>query len=86
MKDKMLSLKANNTWFLKELPPDWKTLSSKWLFKKKIGIDSNVAQYKARWVVRGFEQRYRLDYDQTFASVVKPMSYKIIFSLATIHN
>ena len=37
-------------------------------------------------MVRGFEQHYQLDYDQTFASVVKPMSYKIIFSLAAIHN
>ena len=37
-------------------------------------------------MVKGFEQRYELNYDQSFASVVKPMSYKIIFSLAAIHN
>ena len=86
MRDEILSLKANNTWSLKELPHDRKALSGKWVFKKKIGIDGKVAQYKARWVVKGFEQRYKLDYDQTFASVVKPMSYKIIFSLAAIHN
>ena len=29
MRDEMLSLKANNTWFLKEFPHDWKALSSK---------------------------------------------------------
>ena len=29
MRDKMSSLKANNTWSLKELSHDWKTLSSK---------------------------------------------------------
>ena len=37
-------------------------------------------------MVRRFEQYYRLDYDQTFPSVVKPMSYKTIFSLVAIHN
>ena len=86
MRDKMLSLKVNNTWSLKELPHDWKALSGKWVFKKKIGIDGKVVQYKARWVIRGFEQCYRLNYNQTFAFVVKPMSYKTIFLLAAIHN
>ena len=63
----MSSLLANNIWFLKELLHDWKALSSKWVFKKKIGIDSKVVQHKAHWVVRGFEQHYQLDYDKTFA-------------------
>ena len=84
MRNEMLLLKANNTWSLKKLSHDWKALLSKWVFKKKIKIDKKVAQYKARWVVRGLEQHYRLDYNQTFASMVKPMSYKIIFSLAAI--
>ena len=29
MREEMSSLKANNTWFLKELPHDWKALSGK---------------------------------------------------------
>ena len=29
MREKMSSLKANNTWSLKELPHDWKALSGK---------------------------------------------------------
>ena len=37
-------------------------------------------------MVRGFKQHYGLDYNQTFAFVVKPMSYKTIFSLAAIYN
>ena len=58
MRDKMLSLKANNTWFLKELSHDWKVLSGKLVFKNKVEIDKKVAQYKARWVDKGFEQHY----------------------------
>ena len=38
--------------------------------------------HKARWVVKGFEQREGLDYNETFASVVKPMSYKALFAIA----
>jgi hypothetical protein len=32
--------------------------------------------------VRGFEQREGIDFNETFASVVKPMSYKMIFAIA----
>lgn len=40
--------------------------------------------YKAQWVVCGFEQRTGVDYHKTFASVVKPMSYKAIFAIAVV--
>jgi hypothetical protein len=31
--------------------------------------------------VKGFEQREGIDFNETFASVVKPMSYKMIFAI-----
>jgi hypothetical protein len=36
--------------------------------------------------VRGFEQQYGLDFYKTFASVVKPMSYKAIFAIAAAYD
>jgi hypothetical protein len=33
-------------------------------------------------MVEGFEQREVLEYNETFASVVKPMSYKALFAMA----
>ena len=45
-------------------------------------MDGSVTRYKARWCVRGFEQEFGIDYHKTFASVVKPMSYKALFALA----
>ncbi|KAG6998837.1 Retrovirus-related Pol polyprotein from transposon TNT [Fusarium oxysporum f. sp. conglutinans] len=33
-------------------------------------------------MVRGFEQQEGIDYNETFASVVKPMTYKAIFAIA----
>ena len=37
-------------------------------------------------MVRGFQQRERIDYAETFASVVKPMSHKAIFALVCANN
>ena len=47
-----------------------KALGAKWVFKIKRGANNQIIQYKARWVVKGYKQRYSLDYNQTFAGVV----------------
>ena len=36
--------------------------------------------------MRGFEQQYSLDFYETFASVVKPMSYKAIFIIIAAYD
>lgn len=40
-----------------------------------------MLKYKARWVAKGFEQRFGINFDETFASVVKPVSYKVFFAI-----
>jgi Reverse transcriptase (RNA-dependent DNA polymerase) len=76
------SLMANGTWRLVEPPQHQKVLAARWVFKYKRGSANQILRYKARWVVKGYEQIQGVDYDQTFASVVKPMSYKALFAIA----
>lgn len=52
----------------------------------KCGAAGEILRFKAQWVVRGFSQREDIDYNKTFASVVKPMSYKAIFALCAARN
>ena len=82
MKDEYKSLMDNNTWCLVQAPPGAHVLRGRWVYTLKRGPDGEITRYKARWVVRGFEQQEGRDYHDTFASVVKPMSYKAIFALA----
>ena len=37
-------------------------------------------------MVKGFRQRYEVDYFKTYAAVAKPMSYKIILALAAHYD
>ncbi|RYC76689.1 hypothetical protein BFJ63_vAg20434, partial [Fusarium oxysporum f. sp. narcissi] len=82
MTAEMDSIKGNGVYTLAKLPPDRKALRGKWVFKLKRGANGEILRFKARYVVRGFEQQEGVDYNETFASVVKPMTYKAIFAIA----
>jgi hypothetical protein len=51
--------------------PDHKVGDSKWVFKLKRGPDGTIAKHKAHVVAKGFTQIEGLNYDETFAPVVK---------------
>ena len=57
MKDEMDSLLGNQTWDLVELPKGKKALHNKWVYRLKNEHDGSK-RYKARLVVKGFEQKH----------------------------
>jgi hypothetical protein len=67
------SLIKNETW--QELEPLSGThvLCGRWVYALK-WKDGHIKRYKARWVAKGFEQLYRVDYEQTFVGVAKSMA------------
>ena len=85
----MESLSKNQTQRLinlTSLKPPYKPLTSKQVFKVKRGKDSEVLRYKARWVVKGYLQQYGIDYNQTFAAVVKPIAFRALFIITAYYN
>ena len=86
MQEEIDSVLENETWILTSFPLGRKVLNEKCVYKIKHGPDGNIQRYKARWVVKGFQQEGRIDYSEIFASVVKPMSYKAIFAFAFTNN
>ena len=61
MKDEMKSLKSNQTWELAELPSGKKALQNKWVYRVKEEHDGSK-RYKARLVVKSFQQKEGIDY------------------------
>lgn len=74
----------NGTFLETELPKDRRALTARWVFKKKIGQDGTVSQYKARLVARGFQQQEGIDYDEIYSAVAKPASFRVLFALAAL--
>nr|GEZ03562.1 putative retrotransposon Ty1-copia subclass protein [Tanacetum cinerariifolium] len=80
------SIKDNEVWVLVELPPNAKTVGSKWLFKKKTDMDGNVHIYKARLVAKGYTQTLGIDYEETFSPVADMRAIRILITIATYYD
>ena len=67
-------------------PKNRRVVGCKWVFKEKRGSDSEIQKYKARLVACGFTQIPGVDFTETFASVTKFTSIRILLALAAIHD
>ncbi|KAK0592711.1 hypothetical protein LWI29_024077 [Acer saccharum] len=80
MKDEMKSLISNQTWELAKLPEGKKALQNKWVFRIKEEHDGSK-RYKARLVVKGFQQIEGIDYSEIFSPVVKLTTIRLVLSI-----
>ena len=58
--DVMDSILPNKTWELVDLPPGYKPIDCKWIFKKKLKVDGTIDKFKARLFTKGFAKKMAL--------------------------
>ena len=85
MKDEMDSLLRNQTWELTELPVGKKTLHNKWVYKIKNEHDGSK-RYKARLVVKGFQQKEGIDFTEILSQVVKMSTIRLVLGMMAAEN
>ncbi|WVZ23444.1 hypothetical protein V8G54_001988 [Vigna mungo] len=76
------ALHRNNTWELVSRSSTQNLVGCKWVFRIKRHLDCSIDRYKARLVAKGFHQRPGWDYTKTFSPVVKPVTIRIVLTLA----
>ncbi|KAG8499381.1 hypothetical protein CXB51_005990 [Gossypium anomalum] len=67
MDDEIAMIEKNKTWELVPRPINRKVIGVKWVYRAKQNADGSLNKLKARLVVKGFSQKYGLDYMETFA-------------------
>ena len=76
------SIMKNDVWEIVLRPEGKSVVTSRWLYKLKHVADGSMEKCKARFVARGFSQVEGVDYDETFASVVRYASIRALISIA----
>ncbi|CAI7910414.1 unnamed protein product [Closterium sp. NIES-53] len=86
MDKELQALQERNTW--KVVPigvaRNKTILTGKWVFRVKTKADGTIDKFKARWVVRGFDQEHGRDFTETFASVSRHTSLRILLAIAAM--
>ncbi|CAI7818227.1 unnamed protein product [Closterium sp. NIES-53] len=86
MDKELKALQERNTW--KVVPigvaQNKTILTGKWVFRVKTKADGTIDKFKARWVVRGFDQEHGRDFTETFAPVSRHTSLQILLAVAAM--
>ncbi|KAK0606765.1 hypothetical protein LWI29_004059 [Acer saccharum] len=80
------ALVSNGTWTLVPSHSSQNVVGCKWIFRIKRHLDGSVARYKARLVAKGFHQRPSIDFIETFNPIVKPVTVRLILTLAVTNG
>ncbi|CAI7867381.1 unnamed protein product, partial [Closterium sp. NIES-53] len=88
MDKELKALEKRNTW--KVVPigvaRNKTILTGKWVFRVKTKADNTIDKFKARWVVRGFDQEHGRDFTETFAPVSRHTSLRILLAISAMKN
>ncbi|CAI7793132.1 unnamed protein product [Closterium sp. NIES-54] len=86
MDKELEALKERNTW--KVVPigvaRNKTILTGKLVFRVKTKADGTIDKFKARWVVRSFDQEHGRDFTETFAPVSRHTSLRILLAITAM--
>ena len=82
MQEELNQFKRINVWTLVERPYDNNVIGTKWVFKNKLDEHGIVVRNKVRLVAQGYSQKEGINYDETFAPVVRLEAIKILLAFA----
>ena len=86
MNDEMRFLQDNHIYDLVKLPKGKIALKNKWVFRLKAEEHCSQPIYKARLVVKGFNQKKGVDFEDIFSPVVKMSCIRVVSGITTSLN
>ena len=81
--EELVMIDKNQTWELVERPEHRKVIGVKWVFRTKLNADGSIKKHKARLVVKGYAQIFRVDFFDTFALVARQDTIRMLLAIET---
>ena len=82
MQEVYAALIHNDTWELVPRLSGVNIIRYMWIFCHKTNYNGSFARYEVRLVVDGSSQQFGVDYLETFSSIVKSATIRVVLSLA----
>ncbi|KAL7304754.1 hypothetical protein TKK_0002986 [Trichogramma kaykai] len=82
IRQELQSLEKNGTWTLVPRPKDRKVIDSRWVFRFQEEKAGKPRKYKARLRARGFRQQEGIDFQETFAPVMRYDATRMMLAIA----
>lgn len=84
MTGEVTALEDNDTWDITDLPPGKKVIGCRWIYTIKYKSNGEIERYKARLVAFGNRQEEGIDFDETFAPVVKMTTIRMFLKISAV--
>ncbi|CAI7898833.1 unnamed protein product [Closterium sp. NIES-53] len=82
--DEFKSHMENETWTLTNLPPGRKALDCTWVLRVKTDVEGKLERRKTRLVIKGFQQREGIDFQEVFAPFAKAPTLRVLLATAAV--
>ncbi|XP_070013815.1 putative mitochondrial protein AtMg00820 [Nicotiana tabacum] len=82
MLEEVKFIEKSGTWEMVELSEGKNSIVLKWVFKTKFIADGSLKKHKTRLVSKGYEQQYGVDFEETFSSVARFETVRLVLALA----
>ena len=82
MQEELNQFERNEVWNLVDRPKNYPIIGTKWVFRNKIDEFRVVVKNKARLVAQGYSQKEAIDFDETYALVVRLEAIRMLLAFA----
>ncbi|CAI7914827.1 unnamed protein product [Closterium sp. NIES-54] len=82
--DDFKSHMENETWTLTNLPPGRKALDCTWVLCVKTDAEGKLERRKTRLVIKGFQQREGIHFQDVFAPIAKAPTLRVLLAAAVV--
>ncbi|XP_019418535.1 PREDICTED: uncharacterized protein LOC109329314 [Lupinus angustifolius] len=86
MQEELNQFEQNNVWNLIPKPKDHPNIGTKWVFCNKLNESDLIIRNKAGVVAQGYNQEECIDYDETYAPVVRLEAIRMLLAYDSIMN